>query len=324
LEGVKRFERIAGSIHVHTSFSGGNLKPKEAVSLAREKGIKILAITDYSDRKWEYHRIGINKPSVLKFGTGKYLEEIGETANENPDMIVMCGLEASPSYYWEGSFLKPVCRDYNKHILVLGLEGPDELENLPLAARKNSGYDRYSGSHGIEPYQKFIDYVNLHGGLTFWAHPDMEDNFRYLNARLYTPAYAEDLKGISGYTGFSVLPRGEGMAEPGGCWDEILSDYCEGRREKPVKDGKANEFVSMGETFPNAADSVTVSVDVESKAPLRKVVLVRDGVVVKESDERQFEFMDNLSSLREKVFYRLIVEDVQGSKLFSNPVFVKR
>ena len=379
---AERFERIAGSIHVHTNFSGGRLKPKEAVSLAREKGVKVLAITDYSDRKWEYRRIGINRPSVLKFGTGKYLEEIGLAANENPDMIIMCGLETSPFYYWEGSFLKPVCRDYNKHILVLGFEGPDELENLPLLARKNSGYDQYSGSHGIGPYQKLIDYVNLHEGLTFWAHPEMEDNFRYLNARLYTPPYVEDLKRSSGYTGFSVLPRGEGMAEPGGCWDEVLSDYCDGRREKPVwaiaetdyrkeeddisnpatvfvnevrgkgdvlealrsgkvyalnspqkdlflnyfgiKDGKTGKFVSMGGTLPDVANSVTVRVDIESKAPLRKVVLVRDGMVVKESDEKQFEFRDNLSSSREKVFYRLIAEDIQGSRLFSNPIFVKR
>ena len=379
---AERFKRIAGSIHVHTSFSGGRLKPKEAVSLAREKGVKVLAITDYSDRKWEYRGIGINKPSVLKFGTEKYLEEIGLAANENPDMIVMGGVEASPFYYWEGSFLKPVCRDCNKHILVLGVEEPDKLGNLPLLARRNSGYDQYSGSQGIEPYQKLIGYVNLHGGLTFWAHPEMEDNFRYLNARLYTPPYVEDLRRSFGYTGFSVLPRGEGMANPGGCWDEVLSDYCEGRREKPVwaiaetdyrkeeddisnpatvfvnevkdkedvlealrkgnvyaldsprkglflnyfeiRDEKASGVVSMGGTLPDAANSVTVRVDIESKAPLKKVVLVRDGTVVEELDEKQFEFRDNLSSLRKKVFYRLVVEDVQGSRLFSNPIFVNR
>ena len=90
------------------------------------------------------------------------------------------------------------------------------------------------------------------------------------------------------------------------------------------QDGKTSEFVPMGGTLPGVTNSVTVRVDIESKAPLRKVVLVREGMVVEESDERQFEFMDNLSSLREKSFYWLIVEDVQGSRLFSNPAFARR
>ena len=231
MEDIDRFERIAGSIHIHTTFSGGNLSPEEVVASARGKGIKVL---DYSDRKWEYHRICINRASVLKFGVRKYLDELKSVAGKNPDVIIICGLETSPFYYWEGNFLKPVCRDYNKHIIVLGLTEPDDFENMPLLARKNSGYDQYSGSHGIDPYQKLIDYANLRGGLTFWAHPEMEDDFHFLNARSYTPAYAEDLKRSLNYTGFSVFPRGEKLAEPGGCWDEILCDYCRGRRGKPV------------------------------------------------------------------------------------------
>ncbi len=234
MEDTEKFERIAGSIHAHTSFSGGNLTPEEVVALAREKGIKILAVTDYSDRKWEYHKISINRASVLKFGMRRYLDEVASVAGKNPGIVILCGLETSPFYCWEGNFLRPVCRDYNKHIIVLGLKELNDFKNLPLLANKNSGYDQYSGSHGIEPYQKLIDYVNLKGGLTFWAHPEMEDNFRYFNARAYTPAYAEDLRKSFNYTGFSVFPRGEKMAEPGGYWDEILCDYCKGRRGKPV------------------------------------------------------------------------------------------
>ncbi len=383
MEGIEKFKRIVGSIHIHTSFSGGNLTPEEVVALARDKGIKVLAITDYSDRKWEYHKISINRASVLKFGMKRYLEKMTSVANENPDMVILCGLETSPFYYWEGNFLKPVCRDYNKHIVVLGLQELYEYENLPLLANKNSGYDQYSGSQAIEPYQKLIDYVNLRGGLTFWAHPEMEDNFRYLNARLYTPPYVGDLKRSFDYTGFSVFPRGSQIApKPGGYWDEVLGDYCKGKRAKPVwcigesdyrkegndianpptvfvdsvgdkedalaafrsgriyaldspqkglflnyfgvKDSKTNEFMSMGGTLLSGTNSVTIKVDIESEHPLKKVVLVRDGVITKESNEMRFEFVDNLSSPQEKVFYRLIAEDIRGSKLFSNPVFVGR
>lgn len=377
----ERFQRIAGSIHVHTSFSGAKLAPEEVVALAKKSGLKVLAITDYSDRKWEYHRITMNRASVLKFGVREYVEKIASITAPSDDMIIICGLEASPFYYWEGNFLKPVCRDYNKHLLVLGLKEIHEYENLPLLANRNSGYDQYSGSQGIRPYQRLIDYVNNKRGLTFWAHPEMEDDFRYLNARLYTPPYAEDLKKSSDYTGFSVFPRGSRMVpEPGGCWDEVLCDYCSGKRGKPVwciaetdyrrveddianpatvfvnsvsneedaisalREGKVyaldspqkdlflNYFgvwdekrrrsVSMGGELQSVSSSVTIKADVESKHPLKNTILIKDGVVIKESDEKQFEFVDDLSSAGGKVFYRLIAENVQGSRLFSNPVFV--
>ncbi|GAF75657.1 unnamed protein product, partial [marine sediment metagenome] len=263
----EKFERIAGSIHVHTSFSGGKVTPEEVVAIARKKGIKVLAITDYSDRKWEYHRISISRASVLKFGIRRYLEEIGSVASENPDIIILCGLETSPFYYWEGSFLRPVCRDYNKHIIVLGLKELDEFENLPLLANKNSGYDQYSGPQAIEPYQNLLDYVDLKGGLSFWAHPEMEDNIRYINASAYTPAYAEDLKKSSNYTGFSVFPRGSKIVpEPGGYWDEVLGDYCERRRAKPVWCIAETDYRKAGDDIANPAtvfiNSVTDEGDV--------------------------------------------------------------
>lgn len=384
LQDTSLFKRIMGSVHTHTEFSGTKNSVKEVSSLAKERGLKVLIFTDYSDRKWQY-RFGlkINRTSILSRGVKGYLSNIAQAEREADGLIILTGTEASPFYYWEGNYFAPVCRDYNRHILVLGLSSAEDYENLPLINNGKSGFSPFSGSKGALPYQRVINYADDKGAVTFWAHPEQDDRMNFFTARLFTPPYPEVLKSTYNYTGFSVSPRGSKIIpQPGGYWDEVLNDYCMGKRLKPVwcigesdyreesddianpttvfvnpvnnkedvltalrsgkiyaldsprmdlflnyfgiKDEKAGKFISMGDTLLSATNSVTIRVDIESKSPLKKVVLVRNGEVIKESKENQFEFIDNSILPQGKIFYRLMVKDGQGSKLFSNPVFLKR
>ncbi|MDO8141018.1 MAG: hypothetical protein Q6358_05920 [Candidatus Brocadiales bacterium] len=107
------------------------------------------------------------------------------------------------------------------------------INNFPFSSPR---YDQYHGDRGIAPYQTVIDYVNSRGGVTFWAHPEVEDvNKEAGGVKLITKPYHEDLLKAQNYTGFAAFAEGiKYMAPPGGVWDQILNQYCKGERERPV------------------------------------------------------------------------------------------
>jgi len=353
--GENRFQKISGSIHTHSSFSGTRFSPYQVAVLALRKRLKVLIFTDYSDREWKYRwGIRLRMPSILSKGIENYLSAVKYVDEKMEGMIILAGVEASPFYYWQGNPFKLTCRDYNRHILLFGLESAADYENLPLLANRKSGFNPFSGAQGTKPYQKLIDYAESKGALSFWAHPEQEDNTKLLSARLYTPANLKVLEQTDSYAGFSAFPRGGSIVpQPGGVWDRLLSDYCEGKRLKPIwaigesdfrkekddianpatifinpvenkkdvlnalkegriyaldspgkelflnyfglKDKETGKSASMGQTLSDVTGPVTIIVDIDSKPTLKKVVLLTDGEIIKESQEKGFEFTDNLS-----------------------------
>lgn len=100
-----------------------------------------------------------------------------------------------------------------------------------------SPYDQYH-DYGPAPYQLLIDYVNLKGGLTFWAHP--ESNYATAGRRLgpitmRTGKYPDALLETHGYTGFeAVYADRYTMQEPGREWDIALAGYLGGQNARPA------------------------------------------------------------------------------------------
>jgi len=104
--------------------------------------------------------------------------------------------------------------------------------NFPYCELK---YDKYKGDSGIKPYQNFIDYVNQRGGLTFWAHPEAENIQRIGRIDLETREHTVDLLEAKNYTGFSIFYEGyKKVGLPGGTWDEVLKQYCQGIKAGPI------------------------------------------------------------------------------------------
>jgi hypothetical protein len=101
---------------------------------------------------------------------------------------------------------------------------------------RSSPYDQYHGSQGIAPYQLVIDYVNSRGGMAFWNHPETLSGVGSLGP-VYkkTLPYPSVLAESKNYTGFAAL-YGDTITvtEPGNLWDQVLMEYCLGRREKPA------------------------------------------------------------------------------------------
>jgi hypothetical protein len=106
------------------------------------------------------------------------------------------------------------------------------INNFPFSA---SRFNVYQGDQGVKPYQDLIDYVNLKGGLIFWAHPEVFSQRRYFGIEVYTEPHPEDLLLTSGYTGFGLILKDKcEITEPKGIWDKLLIEYMEGKRKNPV------------------------------------------------------------------------------------------
>lgn len=113
------------------------------------------------------------------------------------------------------------------------------INNFPF---KVTYMDAYNGDPGPGPYQRYIDYVNSHGGLVLWPHvasqtaiPPMDilgDLAHFISS---TPRHPEDLVDTYDYTGFAALYADNTIAiEPGKQWDTVLNQYLAGQRAKPI------------------------------------------------------------------------------------------
>ncbi len=117
-------------------------------------------------------------------------------------------------------------------VIIIVLSALFVLNNWPPFKVK---FDAYHGDLKILPYQNFIDYVNQKRGLVFWTHPEAENISRRGKVKIETRKYPEDLLYTRNYTGFTIFPAGyKEIGRPGGIWDVILKEYCEGKRENPV------------------------------------------------------------------------------------------
>jgi hypothetical protein len=113
------------------------------------------------------------------------------------------------------------------------------INNFPF---KVAYMDAYNGNPGPGPYQRYIDYVNSHGGLVLWPHPEAKSGIPPMEilggvARVVsaTPPHPEDLVDTYDYTGFAALYADNITAtEPGRQWDAVLGQYLAGQRAKPI------------------------------------------------------------------------------------------
>lgn len=103
---------------------------------------------------------------------------------------------------------------------------------------KSSRFDPYHGDQGTAPFQEVIDYAKSRGGLVFWAHPESnysKDGVQMGPIKMKTEPYPDELIESKNYTGFAAIYGDSSSAASAGMyWDQILMDYCKGRRDQPV------------------------------------------------------------------------------------------
>jgi hypothetical protein len=103
---------------------------------------------------------------------------------------------------------------------------------------KSSRFDPYHGDQGTAPFQEVIDYAKSRGGLVFWAHPESNYSTKGVQMgpiKMKTEHYPDVLIDSRHYTGFAAIYGDSARAANAGRhWDQILIDYCRGRRGQPV------------------------------------------------------------------------------------------
>jgi len=107
--------------------------------------------------------------------------------------------------------------------------------NFPFT---KTDFDQYHGDQKEPPYQALIDYVSSKNGLVFWAHPEAR-NWQNITKvgpiSMQTLPYPESLLKTKNYHGFAYFwESSQIVGKPGGIWDRILNEYCDGLREKPI------------------------------------------------------------------------------------------
>ncbi|HEX9780863.1 MAG TPA: hypothetical protein VGB20_06595 [bacterium] len=233
--------RIRLAAHLHTTVSGGTQSPDAVAALAKSAGLDAVLITDSALRRWEYglwplrgllKRV-VEEPSVLRLGAAKYLAKIDAADRAHPDLLILPGMEAAPSYYWRRS---PLERDgalvlgWHRHLLVFGIDDARSLRRLPLRET-----DPYHEDRDAAPFQRLIDAVSGAGGLVFWAHPAAANRGRAGGVRYATEPYPHLLELTDGYHGFGVADLAAlSLTSPGGAWDRVLTEYCRGGRRSPA------------------------------------------------------------------------------------------
>ncbi len=136
------YQQIVGLMDLRTTFSDGAYDMEQLVHLAKKKGFSVLFINDHDRVAMEYGlppfrnliRKKVELNSINSGGADKFIQAIREIRQKYPDMIIIPGSETASFYYWTGSPLKGnlTAHDHEKRILTVGMESPDDYENLPI------------------------------------------------------------------------------------------------------------------------------------------------------------------------------------------------
>ena len=136
------YVQVAGLMDLRTTFSDGAYDLDQLVLLAKKKGFSVLFINDHDRVAMEYGlppfrnliKKRVDLHSINSGGADKFIQAIQEVRQKYPDMIIVPGSETTPFYYWTGRPLtgKLTAHDHEKRILTVGMESPDDYENLPI------------------------------------------------------------------------------------------------------------------------------------------------------------------------------------------------
>lgn len=147
-----RSEMVRMALHIDTKAGGGRYTVEEIARFVEGEGIDGAVIADHDNARITYGLFPLRHllrrtlafPSIEEYGALTYLADIEDASRRHPRLILIPGAEAVPFYYWEGNPLRGdlVLREWQRHMLVIGLDEPKEYENLPALHRGFGGKPR--------------------------------------------------------------------------------------------------------------------------------------------------------------------------------------
>lgn len=140
--GPEGYTQLSCAIHIASTVSDGKYTLEEIADIAAAQGIDVLIPADRDTMSWEYGTLPlrniikkrVEERSVFSYGISGYFRRIEALQKAHPGMIIIPGIESAPFYYWQGSPWTDdlTIRDWHKHLLVIGLNKPSDLESLPV------------------------------------------------------------------------------------------------------------------------------------------------------------------------------------------------
>jgi len=169
---------------------------------------------------------------------------------------------------------KPRSTTYKVYgLLLLGIGLFGLIYNFPF---KEATINAYSKNSDLSGYQYLIDYVNQRHGLIFWAHPEMHHSLTIRGINFNTVPYPELLLKTQNYTGFAIFWEGmKQIGKPGGIWDMVLNQYCQGKRNHPV--WAIGELDFEDENDPKLLTETLTNLFATEKSPEAIIEALRTG-----------------------------------------------
>jgi len=136
------YQQVVGLTDLRTTFSDGSYNIEELVLMAKQRGFSVVFINDHDRMAMEYgippfrnllrKRNELN--SINQQGADRFIQAIREAEKKYPGMIIVPGSETVPFYYWSGNLLTGTltANDHEKRLLTVGMENPEDYENLPI------------------------------------------------------------------------------------------------------------------------------------------------------------------------------------------------
>jgi hypothetical protein len=132
---------IPTALHVHSTWSTGNLSLDNLASLAGARGIEAVFLADNHLQSFEYGlaplrallRYRVEYPSVVSKGPEAFLRAVESVNARRKDVLIVPGVEVIPHYFWTGSLRDGSLTMWNaqKNLLALGLYKPEDYWELP-------------------------------------------------------------------------------------------------------------------------------------------------------------------------------------------------
>ncbi len=145
--------QVPALIQISSKISDGKLELSQIVATAKKSGMKVVIFTDRDIMRWEYGiwplrniaKKAVINNSIAVYGMKNYLRDIEKLQRENPDMVLIAGVETTPFYYWSGSLLKAnmTLHDAHKHMLIFGFNTARQFKNLPTVNNRFTTYNRF-------------------------------------------------------------------------------------------------------------------------------------------------------------------------------------
>jgi hypothetical protein len=132
---------VPAVVHVHSTWSSGELTLDELIARARAVGVEAIFLTENHLLRYEYglpplrnilrHRV--EYPSLLSRGPEPFLRAVQAANARQKDVLLIPGAQVIPQYYWTGNLLRGTLtmHDTQKDLLALGFYDARDYHDLP-------------------------------------------------------------------------------------------------------------------------------------------------------------------------------------------------